>query len=223
MAPLIWIAALGLGAFAMLNTKTKPLPKDVPADASAWLASVLAPSMTNLSQLQDFWNRFLAGAANQATMGREDSSVRLTLYALVTQLKAMMLAKGASPNADELLVIAGAPAAGMRGIMQTDEAGADVQQAAADALVDQYTDVAGIGQYIAAMVQRWTATKNLSAAQQARLRAYMLAMKAKQMSLANPLGWTGRIPEEAYFAIANLPANALGNAGSSPNSIFRYQ
>jgi hypothetical protein len=71
-----------------------------------------------------------------------------------------------------------------------------------------------------------------------RLRAFLLALKAKQMLLANPVQFTGYVPAgteapfedapdlaslfpQCLFAIANLPAASV--PATNVNSILSYQ
>jgi hypothetical protein len=212
MNPLM-LLVLAVGAWFFLKGKAADngASKDAPADANGMLATVLAPSMTDVGQLTTFYQYFQAAIANQQT---PQSTLRMTLYALVTALKIAMLRKGSQPNADELLALAYAPSSGMGGIQQLPDAPADVQQAAYAALVDSQTDVGTIGQYIASMASV-AAQPGLSTARRKRLTAYMLAMKAKQMMLSDKIQFLS----PAYFAIANM-SNVPTIA---PNSIFAYK
>jgi hypothetical protein len=212
MNPLLLIVLLGAG-WALLKGGGKTVAaasKDAPADANAMLATVLAPSLTDLSQLGQFFSAFVAGAANQTAPERV---LRLSLYALVTRLKLAMLAKGASPDAAELASIATAPSSGMGGIQQLKNAPADAQQAAVAALVDTQKDVGTLGQYIDAIAG--ALANSSSVATKKRLMAYLLAIKAKQMMLQN--GVIFQAP--AYFAIANMAAPSTVKA----NSILSYK
>lgn len=213
MNPLLLLLVVGVGWLFLKGAKAdNGASKEAPADANSWLATVLAPSMTDSTQLTQFFHTFTTAAGNQTNPA---SVLRLSLYALATALKVAMLSKGAQPNADELLAIAYAPSSGMGGIQQLPDApGADVQQAAYAALVDTQTDIGTIGTYIQSLVQV-LANNTISAAQKRRILAYVIAAKAKQMMLQT--GNTFQSP--VYFAIANM-ANVPAYAN---NSILSYQ
>jgi hypothetical protein len=213
MNPLVVLLVLGVGwAFLRGKSADSGASSEAPKDANAMLATVLAPNMTNLDQLLQFFNYFTAAIANQTT---PRATLRLSLYALATRLKVAMLQKGAQPNADELLAIAYAPASGMGGIQQLPGVPADMQQAAYAALVDSQQDVGTIGKYIEAMVTASSQGGKFDVATAKRLLAYLLAMKAKQMMLQANI--TFQSP--AYFAVANMQNVPT----TTPNSILGYK
>lgn len=208
MNPLVVLLVLGVGwAFLRGKSADSGASGEAPKDANAMLATVLAPSMANLDSLLQIFNYFIAAIANQTT---PLATLRLSLYALVTRLKMVMLAQGAQPNADELLAIAYAPASGMGGIQKLPDApGADVQQAAYAALVDSQKDPKAIEGYIEPLIA--AAVKRNSK----REVAYALAIASKVLMLRN--GVVFQSP--AYFAIANM-ANV---PTVTPNSILNNQ
>jgi hypothetical protein len=217
MGPGIIVLALAAaGGWLLLKPSGAALPKpsEAPADADGLLASALAPSLTDVSALQQFYVT-LATAVNNL---QGAAAQRVALYALVCFLKACMLAKGAQPNANELLAIARAPLAGGAGLVSYGDAGIDQMTAAATALASTMADVGAIGTYISAIAAVPSSTP--------RLRAYLLALKAKQMALRNAVGFSdaqnmpAKIPQ-VFFAIANLPATSV--PANSANSILVYQ
>jgi hypothetical protein len=201
---------LVLGGAALLLTHSSEQSSDVPKDANALLATVLAPSMVNVGQLSQFFDTFVAAAKN-ATNAK--AQLRLGLYALVTALKKAMLEKGAQPDATELAAMSQSPATGMGGIQQLRDAPADAQQAAYAALVDSQQDPIVVNQYAAA-IKAASTNANLTPAQKRRLLQYVLACKAKYVALQSGVALTAPI----YFAIAN--ANPVGEPTAA--SIISY-
>jgi hypothetical protein len=208
MNPLVVLLVLGVGwAFLRGKSADSGASSEAPKDANAMLATVLAPSMTNLDQLLQFFNYFTAAIANQTT---PRATLRLSLYALATRLKMAMLQKGAQPNADELLAIAYAPASGMGGIQKLPDApGVDVQQAAYAALVDSQKDPKAIEGYIEPLIAQ--AVKRNSK----REAAYALAIASKILMLRNSVVFQSPV----YFAIANMNSVPV----ITPNSILNNQ
>jgi hypothetical protein len=189
-------------------------PSEAPADADNILASALAPSLTDVNALHQMFD-YLQAAFKNAT---GPSAQRLAQYALTVFLKACMLSKGAQPNANELLAIARAPIAGGAGLISYADSGIDQMTAVATALAPTMTDVGTVGTYIASVANIPTKT--------ARLRAYLLALKAKQMALRNPVQFTDvdKMPVYSpgtFFAIANLQASTV--PATAANSILAYQ
>lgn len=224
MGPGIIILALAAAGGWLLLKPTGaaelPKPSEAPADADALLASALAPSLTDVPTLQQFYVTLATALSNLQGAAQQ----RVAQYTLVVFLKACMLAKGAQPNADELLAIARAPLGGGAGLISYGDAGIDQMTAAATALAATMTDIGTIGTYIQAIMNVNNSATNTNA--NARLRAYLLALKAKQMALRNAVGFPdaqnmpAKIPQ-AFFAIANLPAASV--PASSANSILVYQ
>jgi hypothetical protein len=209
---LILLLAVGAWMFLKGSVADQGASKEAPADANGMLATVLAPSLTDIGQLTQFFNAFTTAYGNAAT---PQAALRLSLYAIVTALKVAMLQKGAQPNADELLALAYAPSSGMGGIQQLPDAPADAQQAAYAALIDGQTNVGTIGTYMQSMATSVSSNNQLTQAQKKRLYAYLLAMKVKQMMLT--MGNSFKSP--AYFAIANMSNVPNGSA----NTILSYQ
>ena len=201
---LIPIVAVAVG-FVML-TKQNASADEAPKDANTLLALVLSPSMVNLDQLVDFYNRFAASAANATT---PQANLRLNMYALVTALKIAMLRKGAQPDSAELVRLAYAPSSGMGGIQQLPDAPADVQNAAYAALASN--DPSTIAAYLAKFA---TAANTATGTLKGRLMTYALALKAKQLMTSSGINFPDN---RAYYAIANsarttsLPANSIMN------------
>lgn len=201
------IALVGGAAALLLHNDS--MASDAPKDANSLLANALAPSMTSIVDLSKFFDYFAAAAKN-ATNAR--TQVRLGLYALVMQLKKAMLERGASPDETELAAISQSSTTGIGGIQQSG-APADAQQAAYAALVDSQQDPGMVNQYAAAL-RAASSNTQLTPSQQARLRQYVLACKAKYVALKNGVALSSAI----YFAIAN--ANPVGSV--SANSIVAY-
>lgn len=208
MNPILLLLILGGGWLFLKGKKADSgASSEAPKDATSMLAVVLSPSMTDLGQLAQFFNAFVAAVGNAKT---PQATLRLSLYALVTRLKMIMLAQGAQPNADELLAIAYAPASGMGGIQKLPDApGADVQQAAYAALIDSQKDPKAIEDYVEPMIA--SALKRNSK----REVAYALAIASKILMLRN--GVVFQSP--AYFAIANMANVPI----VTPNSILNNQ
>lgn len=193
MNPILLLLVLGGGWLMLKGSKAdNGASREAPKDANSMLAAALAPSLTDPSQLAQLFNAFVAAVGNATT---PQATLRLSLYALVTRLKLAMLAKGAQPNADELMALAYAPSSGMGGIQKLPDApGADVQQAAYAALIDSQKDPKAIEDYIEPMLA--AAIKRKSK----REVAYALAIASKVLMLRN--GVTFQSP--VYFAIANM-------------------
>ena len=233
MPPILLIALLAVGGYFLLKEPagSTSKPTEAPKDARDLFATMIAPSMTSIDALRTSWAYLLTAAKNQAA-GSVAAS-RLAQYALVCFLKACMLAKGAQPDPNELAAIGQAPLTGGAGLISYGDASMDQLQAVAAGLAPTYTNLAGLGQYIAAVssaYQQGGKTK--------RLLAFLLALKAKQMLLANPVQFTGAVPAvdttpfqdaqdfpvalpQCLFAIANLPASDV--PPSNVNSILSYQ
>lgn len=192
MNPLLILAVLGLGGYAVMKASSSDPKSEAPADANSLLATVLAPSMTDVAQLTQFMNVFLAAGPNQP---KQSSKTRLSLYALATALKAQMLKKGAQPNALELLAIAYTPSSWS----DKSEAPADTKRACDDGLNSTMTSVPALNTYIAAISQA-TTNQQLTTAQKTRMVAYLLALKSKAMMLTAGADFGG-----IYTAIANMP------------------
>lgn len=236
MNPILLLLLAGAGAwffFKPPGSTASAKPSEAPADADGILATALAPSLTDLGTLQQMYT-YLQAAFKNAT---GDSAGRLALYALVVFLKACMLAKGAAPDANELAAIARAPLAGGAGLISYGDAGIDQMAAAATALAATTTDVGTIGTYISAIASVAVATATpagtqpfgsplaVPAIQKPRLRAYLLALKAKQMALRNAVGFPdaqglAQYSPATFFAIANLPAANV--PAQAANSILAY-
>lgn len=215
MSPIPVLVLLGVAGWALAGRKTSTnqaaiASKQVPADANALLANMLAPSNTNPNALADIFKAFIAAAKNQ-TAG--DAKIRLVQYALATFLKMAELSKGAQPDTNELLLIAYAPIDGGKGLIGYGDIGIDRQTAIANALADNYNDVNGLGQYIGAFATAYNTAK--PGPERKRLLAYILAAKAKQVALRSG-GYT--FPSESYFAIANLRSGDVP-VTTAPNSI----
>jgi hypothetical protein len=229
MPPILLIlAALGVGGYFVFKTTAKTSKAtEASAEATGLFASMLAPSMTNIETLRTAWSYLLTAAQNLAA--GSPASSRLGQYALVCFLKACMLAKGAQPDANELAAIGQAPLAGGVGLISYGDAGMDQLQAVAAGLAPTYLDMAGLGQYIAAIANvalPGSAPNTAGAVRKPRLQAYLLALKAKQMLLANPVQFEDaqHLPyglPQCLFAIANLPASDV--PASNVNSILSYQ
>ena len=231
MPPVLIILLIGVGGYFLLNKSSgsaSAKATEAPKDAQDLFATMIAPSMTNLDSLRQSWIYLLTAAKNQ--VAGSIPALRLAQYALVCFLKACMLAKGANPDANELAAIGQAPLTGGTGLISYGDATMDQMQAVAAGLAPGYTDMAGLGQYIAAIAGMQGTSK--------RLHAYLLALKAKQMLLANPVQFSGGVPAadntpfedapdfpvalpQCLFAIANLPAASV--PVSSANSILNYQ
>lgn len=218
MSPILLLIALGGGGYLLFRDPKPAAPNanEASSEAQGLFANMLAPSMVDLATLQQAWAYF-ASAAKSLAAGSPAGS-RLALYAIVCFLKACMLAKGAQPNANELAAIGRAPIEGGAGLISYGDAGMDQLQAVAAALAGTYSNGPGIGQYIQA----------ISSAQGAmpRRMSFLLAMKAKQMLLSNPVKFEDAegLPmyyPQCLFAIANIPAASV--PASSPNSILNYQ
>jgi hypothetical protein len=177
---------------------------------------VLAPSMTNLEQLASFYNQFAAAAGNAATAGNPRATVRLTLYAVVTALKILMLRSGAQPDPNELLAIAYARSSGMGGIQQLPDAPADAQQAVYAGLASNLVDT--MQGYLLAIEQSAITNAQLTDAQKARLLTYALAIKVKQLLAQSGITLGNNT---AYYAIANMtplasyPQNSVLRVGAN--------
>lgn len=217
MSPVFVIGLLGLGAWALTRKSAGPnqskAATEVPADANALLATALAPSLTDPSALADIIKAFIAGAANQQ---KGDAKLRLAQYSLATFLKLAMLAKGAQPDPNELLMIAYAPTAGGAGLIGYGDIGVDRQAAVAAALAEGFSDANGLGMYIGAFAGAYNTAK--PGLERKRLLAYILATKAKQIAL---LAGGYKFPAQSYFAIANIAAANLPTT-TPPNSIVAY-
>ena len=220
------LAAAGVG-YLMLGG-TKPLLKatEASAEATGLFASMIAPSMVSIDTLRTSWTYLLTAAKNLETGGPAQS--RLAQYAMVCFLKACMLAKGAQPNANELAALGAAPLEGGAGLISYGDVGLDQMTAVAAGLAGTYMDVGGLGQYIAAVAGLTGGTSIYPPASPGskRLQAFLLALKAKQMLLANPVQFDSAAVfaaafPQCLFAIANLPAAAV--PASSANSILSYQ
>lgn len=198
MNPLLIVAALGLGGYALLKGSSSDPQSEVPTDANALLATMLAPSMTDVQQLTQFMNVFLAAVGNQKGAR---AKTRLLLYALATALKRVMLQKGAQPNALELLAIAYAPYGSST---SNSEATADVRRAASEGLDASMTSLPALNTYLSAIAQA-TTNQQLTTAQKTRMVAYLLALKAKSLMLAS--GAT--FGSEIYNCIANMPLGKI--------------
>jgi hypothetical protein len=227
--PIIFIllAAAGLGYLMLGGTKSVPKANEAPAEATGLFASMIAPSMVSIDTLRTSWTYLITATQNLAANSPARS--RVAQYAMVCYLKACMLAKGAQPNADELAALGAAPLDGGAGLISYGDAGMDQMTAVAAGLAQTYLDMAGLGQYISAIANvaiPGSAADTSGAVRKPRLQAYLLALKAKQMLLANPVQFDSAavFPSafpQCLFAIANLPAAAV--PASSANSILSYQ
>jgi hypothetical protein len=196
------IGAVLLGGAYLLTRNTAPTAaSEVPADANSLLAIVLAPSMTNLEQLVSFYNQFAAATANATT---PQATLRLSLYAIVTALKIIMLRSGAQPDADELLAIAYAPSSGMGGIQQRPDAPADAQQSVLAGLTGSSVDT--MQAYLIAIETAAIKNAQISDAQRKRLLTYALAIKVKQLLTQAGMAFPNDTP---YYAIANMPPRTI--------------
>lgn len=209
MNPLLIVAALGLGGYALMKSAASDPKSEAPADANSLLATVLAPSMTDVAQLTQFMNVFLAAGQNQSAT---KAKFRLSEYALATGLKIQMLKKGAQPNALELLAIAYTPSSWS----QKSEATADVKRACDEALKDTMTSLPALNTYIAAIAQA-TTNQQLTTGQKTRMVAYLLAIKAKQMLLSAGATFAPAV----FTAIANMPLGKVPTI--TANSILASQ
>jgi len=227
MSPLVVIAAVAVGAYALMAGKSVSKSNEAPKEAQSLFAAILSPSI-GIDALAQAYDVFAASAANQARGSA--AQVRLSLYALVAFLKAAMLSRGAQPDADEMLMIGNAPLGGGTGLISYGDIGLDVMQSVAAGLSPTYKDAVGLGQYIQAIAQAATAAgqkqKDTAAP---RTAAFLLALKAKQICLLNPMGIPAAftdaegIPEEApqvFFAIANIAGKDV--IATKPNSILAY-
>ena len=217
MSPLPLIVLLGLGAYALSskkssagNSQASKAPSEVPADANSLLATMLAPSLTDVNTLAQIYKTFAAAIQNQ-TNG--NAKLRLAQYALATFLKLASLSKGAQPDPNELLMIAYAPTAGGKGLVGYGDAAVDRQTAIVNA-INTASDVGSLGQYIQAFATAYNTAK--PGPERKRLLAYILAAKTKQLAVKNG-GYT--FPAESYFAIANIRADDLPTT-TNPNSIL---
>jgi hypothetical protein len=225
---LLVVLALGVGGYFFLKPPAaSSKANEASAEATGLFASMIAPSMVSIETLRTSWNYLLTAAQNLAAGSPAGS--RLAQYAMVCYLKACMLAKGAQPNANELAAIGQAPLAGGAGLISYGDAGLDQMTAVAAGLAQTYLDMAGLGQYIAAVANvaiPGSAANTSGAVRKPRLQAYLLALKAKQMLLANPVQFDSAAVfaaafPQCLFAIANLPASDV--PATSANSILSYQ
>jgi hypothetical protein len=227
MSALPVFVLLGLGAWALAKNKPatavqSKAASEVPADANSMLATMLAPSLVSLDTLKQIYASFMTAAENQYDANKASAApARLAQYALATFLKAAMLSKGAQPDTNELLMIAYAPTSGGAGLIGYGDVGVDVQAAIAAALAPGYSDLNGVGTYIGGLAQLYNTTQPGPARK--RLLAYILAAKAKQIALRNPVQFpdANQFDAPMYFAVANIPAASLP-ATTSPNSILAY-
>lgn len=212
---IIVTGALAAGAAWLLLRKPGGPASEAPKDANDLLATGLAPSLTDPTEVQRLASMFLAAANNQTDVARK---LRLILYALAMLLKRAMLSKGAQPNALELLAIAHAPS---RYNMNMNVL-PDAARAVADGLNDAMTSVPALATYVAAVAQS-ASNEQLTSEQRKRLVAYALALQAKRVLLQNGASLGAAV----YLPIANMPTSGdFGRylaATSEPGaSILRY-
>lgn len=214
MSPLV-IGAVLLGGAYLLTRKSSSstAASEAPADANSLLAVVLAPSMTSLDQLTSFYNQFAAATGNATT---PQASLRLSLYAIATALKIIMVRSGAQPDPNELLAIAYAPSSGMGGIQQLPDAPSDAQQQEYAALASNVVDT--LQNYLIAIEIAAIKNAQLTDAQRKRLLTYALAIKVKQLLTQSGMTFPNNSP---YYAIANMtplasyPQNSLLRVGAN--------
>lgn len=223
MGPLPIIALLVVGAFALASKKSSSnqaatAASEVPTDANGLLATMLAPSLVNLDTLKQIYASFMTAAENQYDINKTSSApARLAQYALATFLKASVLAKGAQPDPNELMLIAYAPTAGGAGLIGYGDTGVDRQTAIANAL-NAATTSGALGSYIGALATAYNTTA--AGPGRRRLLAYILAAKARQVALSNAVKFPDaeQFDPPVFFAIANLKSADIP-ATTNPNSI----